>query len=209
MVAGLRSRYLLRSLQAILPLALTTLLFQAVVVAGPPLLRQIPWITSTGVERGGVFAARMVCVALVFQLLASTTSPVRMCDALESLLRPLGWLGLPVREVSLVSSISLRFVPILAQEAEVLAKAQVARGACLDQGPLWKRLGAFFSVLVPLLIRTFRYADDLALAMEARGYNHSVKRTRLHPLCFGLRDSLAGLTLVGGAGLLWWLEQWV
>ena len=208
MSAGLRSRYLLRSLQAILPFALTTLIFQSFVVAGPAIFPNFPWMTWTGLERGGVFGARMICVALVFQLLASTTSPVRMCDALESLLRPLGWVGLPVRELSLVSSISLRFVPILTQEAEVLAKAQVARGACLDQGPLWKRLGAFFSVLGPLLIRTLRCSDDLAIAMEARGYNQSVPRTRLHPLCYAWRDGRAAVALAGLAVLSLGLERW-
>ena len=204
----MRFRYLLCSLQAVIPIALMTVFLQALLVSGPPVAQAVPWMSWWGVERGGIFAARMLCVALIFQLLASTTSPVRICDALEYLLAPLGKVGFPVREISLVSSISLRFVPILGQEAELLAKAQVARGANLDQGPLWKRLRALFTVLVPLLVRTFRYSDDLAVAMEARGYCQDSRRTRLHPLCFGWRDAVAALLLLLLATLVGLLNLW-
>lgn len=205
--SGLRFRFLLRSLQAVIPVALTTLLFQAVIIKGPPIFAGLTWLTWWGLERGGVFAVRMVCVAMVFQLLASTTSPVRMCDALEKLLAPLRFVGMPVRELALVASISLRFVPILGMEADILSKAQIARGAELDHGPLWKRLQAFFSVLVPLLVRSFRYADELALAMEARGYRADAHRTRLYPMRFGRRDALAVACLALLIPLLLGLEH--
>ncbi|CAN0430429.1 unnamed protein product, partial [Phaeothamnion confervicola] len=126
---------------------------------------------------------------------------------LEKLLAPLRFIGMPVRELALVASISLRFVPILGMEADILSKAQIARGAELDQGPLWKRLQAFFSVLVPLLVRSFRYSDELALAMEARGYRADAHRTRLYPMRLGARDALAVVSLALLIPLLLGLER--
>ena len=208
LLAGLRTRFLLRSLQPVLPFALLTLTFQLFLIQGPLIWPQIPWISWSGLERGGLLAARMVAVAVVFQLLASTTSPLRLCDALERWLAPWARLGLPVKELALVASISLRFVPILTQEAEVLCKAQIARGAPLDDGPLHRRIAALFSVLVPLLLRTFRYSDELALAMESRGYNPAAARTRLHPLRYSRLDLYAWIALGALFGICWELQKW-
>lgn len=150
-------------------------------------------------QRGAVFCLRMVDLLLVTSLYSLTTSPIAMADGLESLLSPFARLGLPAHELALVFSIALRFVPTLALEAERIAKAQMARGAPLDRGGPFTRARAFTSVLVPLFVRAFRYADELAIAMEARGYRPGASRTRLRQLRPGWAD--LGAVVVTGAAL--------
>lgn len=192
------SWYLCRpALLGVLPLAALTLVFQA--LWGPP---PYAWTFSLqGLEEGGLMALRLLDLAWLAQLLALTTSPIRMCDALEGFFRPLGWMGVPYRDLALAFTIAWRFIPILALEGDRLLKAQISRGAAWEEGSLWRRVHTLVGLLTPLLIRCFRYAEDLALALEARGYGRVKHPTRLYPLVWSGLDSLAlvvALALLGG-----------
>ena len=77
------------------------------------------------------------------------------------------------------------------QETEKIIKAQLSRGAKLDQGNLFQRIMAFFPVLIPLFIIIFRRADEIATAMEARGYDGGEGRTRRKPLIWNFNDTKA------------------
>jgi energy-coupling factor transport system permease protein len=190
---GTHVRFWLNGLRPVLPVAFLSLVFQATFSPGPPMSASLPWLKLDGTEHGGIFAIRMLYLVLFTSVVSVTTSPIRLCDAIEKLLWPLSKLKVPTHDIALASSIALRFIPTLALEAERVWKAQVARGAPLESGPLWKRARAFVSILVPLFVRAFRYADDLALAMEARGFQSGAKRTRLHPLQLRQVDAWAGV----------------
>ena len=185
----------------VLPLGLLTLVFQA--GWGPP-----PYwerLSLTGLEDGGLLALRLLDLAILAQLLALTTSPIGLCDAAEQMLHPLGKLGLPHRDLALAFTIAWRFIPILAQETERLLKSQVSRGAAWEEGPWHRRLLTLTALLTPLMIRCFRYAEELAVALEARGYGQINRPTRLHPLAWRLAD---GLVLLGGMAVLGGLIGW-
>jgi len=182
--AGVGVRFFILGLGPLAPILLVTLAYHWWL--GDPL-------------RGAVFCLRMMDLLLVTSLYSLTTSPIAMCDGLESLLSPLARVGLPAHELALVFSIALRFVPTLALEAERIAKAQMARGAPLDHGGPFTRARAFTSVLVPLFVRAFRYADELAVAMEARGYRPGAGRTRLRQLKPGWAD--LGMVVATGVAL--------
>jgi len=87
-------------------------------------------------------------------------------------------------------SISLRFVPTLLEEVERIKEAQMARGADFASGGLVKKLKKMATLVIPLILCTFRRADELALAMEGRGY-HRGPRTYLHELKFSRVDYAA------------------
>ena len=78
-------------------------------------------------------------------------------------------------------TIALRFIPTLLVEVETIMRAQRARGADFAHGGPLRRARALVPVLVPLFVMSFRRADELALAMEARCYEPGRPRTRLHP----------------------------
>jgi energy-coupling factor transport system permease protein len=135
-------------------------------------------VDGPGLARGAFFAARILLLVLGTSLITLTTSPVALTDALSSLMRPLRAVRFPADDVVMMLSIALRFVPTTAEEAERIVVAQTARGARFDEGGPVKRARAWVPVLVPLFVRLFRRADDLAVAMESRCYT-GVGRTRL------------------------------
>src|SRR5690606_24567966 len=126
---------------------------------------------------------------------------------LERLLRPANRLGVPVHDLAMMMTIALRFIPTLMDEADRIIKAQTARGADFQQGGLLQRVRALVPVLVPLFISALRRADDLALAMEARGYRGGEGRTRFKQLRLAPRDALAGVAAAGAAALMIWLGR--
>ena len=78
--------------------------------------------------------------------------------------------GLPARDISMVLSIALRFIPMVADEIERIRLSQMSRGVRLDHGGIVERLRSWISVIVPLVVVMFVRADALAEAMECRAY---------------------------------------
>ena len=115
-------------------------------------------------------------------ILTFTTSPLKLTDAMESLLSPFKRLGLPAHELAMMMTIALRFVPTLIEETDKIMKAQASRGADFTTGSVFKRLQNMVPVLVPLFLSAFRRADDLAMAMEARCYRGGQGRTHMNVL---------------------------
>jgi energy-coupling factor transport system permease protein len=140
---------------------------------------------------GTAFLAVNRLLLLVFWavLLPLTTAPLELADGMEALLSPFRRFGFPAHECAMMMSVALRFIPLLTEEADRIVKAQVSRGARLDQGNLVQRAIAFFPVLIPLFVIIFRRAEELALAMEARGYRGGVGRTRRSPLVWKKSDT--------------------
>ena len=92
-------------------------------------------------------------------------------------------------------SSALRFIPILMEETDKIMKAQMARGADFESKGIIKKAKSMVPILVPLFISAFRRANDLAMAMEARGYHGGEGRTKMKPLNYERRDLLAYLVL--------------
>lgn len=161
-------------------------------------------VNGAGLARGLFFAIRIVLLMLGTTLVTLTTSPVALTDALSVMLRPLALVRVPVDDVAMMLSIALRFIPTTAEEAERIMVAQSARGARFDEGGPIRRARAWVPVLVPLFVRLFRRADDLAIAMESRCYTGQ-GRTRLRELIMRPADwaaLVAGVTLALAAAIL-------
>ena len=155
-------------------------------------------ITEGGIRTAVRMAVRLTLLVAGTSLLTLTTSPLKLTDGLEALLRPLKAVKFPAHELAMMMTIALRFIPTLAEEANRIRMAQAARGADFDTGGLVKRAMSLVPLLVPLFISAFRRAEDLAVAMEARCYHGGEGRTKLNVLHAGLRDYAALLTLLGG-----------
>lgn len=148
-------------------------------------------IYSGGVSAGLYLAGRLVLLVLMTSILTLTTSPISLTDGLETLLRPLRHIGVPGHELAMMMTIALRFIPTLIEEADRIMKAQMARGADFDTGNVLKRAKSLLPLLVPLFVSAFRRADELAVAMEARGYHGGEGRTRMKVLRYTLMDAAA------------------
>lgn len=154
------------------------------------------WIIK--ITEGGIIFAigmslRLILLVFGTTLLTLTTTPMNLTDGLESLMKPLKYVKFPVHDVALIMSIALRFIPILMEEVDKITLAQKARGAAFDTGGLIKRAKAMLPVLIPLFVSALRRAEELSLALDARCYNATEKRTKLKALKFGWRDAVAAL----------------
>jgi energy-coupling factor transport system permease protein len=99
-------------------------------------------------------------------------------------------------------SISLRFIPTLMDETEKIMKAQMARGVEFSSGPIKNRIKAIVPLLIPLFVNAFKRAEELATAMEARGYQGGEGRTKYRQLIWKQMDTIMIILLVLVAGLL-------
>lgn len=191
-----------RGLVPVLWLLAFTLLANSLMPVSPsePLVSAGPLVVdSRGLMTGLFFAARIVLLVLGTSLITLTTSPVALTDGLTLLMGPLRHMRFPVDDAAMMMSIALRFMPTTAEETERIVVAQVARGADFGTGGPIRRARAWLPVLVPLFVRLFRRADDLAVAMEARCYRGE-GRTRMRESRMSGSDwasLLVGVVLAG------------
>lgn len=148
-------------------------------------------ITDGGLIYASKMALRIIFLALSTSLVSFTTTPMALTDGMESLMKPLKLLRFPVHDVAVIMSTALRFIPTLMEEVNKIILAQKARGAHFDNGGFVKRIKALLSILIPLFVSTFRRADELAMALDARCYNATPNRTKMKPLKFSWRDLVA------------------
>jgi len=161
-------------------------------------------IHSGGLRLGFFLALRILLLVSSAGLLTATTAPVALADGIEDLLSPLRRVRFPAHEVAMMMTIALRFIPTLGEEAEKIKGAQAARGADFSRGGPLRRARSLVPVLVPLTVGAFRRADELAEAMESRGYRGGEGRTRYRELRFRKGDAfaLAATVLVLLVGIL-------
>lgn len=153
-------------------------------------------IYDEGIKFAAKMLLRLMLLVVGSNILTLTTTPVDLTHAIESLLSPLKVLRFPVRDLALIMSLTLSFIPGLIEETDRIIRAQKARGADFDTGNIIKRAKAFIPILIPLLVGGFRRADELANAMNSRCYEGSDKRTQLNKMHLGWRDAVGAFVTV-------------
>lgn len=206
-LAKLPAGLLLRSIKPLWIIILLTMVIHFVTDPGEVLWQwKFITITKEGIVLGVKMSLRLVLLLLVSSLMTFTTSPIVLTDGIEALLRPFKKIGVPAHELAMMMTIALRFIPILLEETDRIMKAQMSRGADFSSGNIMKRAKNMLPILIPLFISSFRRADELALAMEARCYRGGEGRTRMHELVYSKGDALTGLVMLGLFALLAFLR---
>lgn len=190
-------KFIVKGLRAIVIILLFTVFFNLFLTPGDALLQ----LGFLKISKQGLHYALFMGIRLTFLILGSslmtfTTTPNQLTDGLEKLLRPLNYIKVPVHEIAMMMSIALRFIPILLEETDKIMKAQMARGADFESGGIIKKAKGLVPLLVPLFVSAFRRANDLAMAMEARCYRGGKGRTKMKPLHYKGRDSVAYVILL-------------
>jgi energy-coupling factor transport system permease protein len=185
-------RFLYNGLKPILLLIIFTLLLHVFFTKEGEVILDLGWakIYEGGLRQGIFISLRFTFLILMTSLLTLTTTPISITDGMEELLQPLKKWKMPVHELALMMSISLRFIPTLMEETEKIMKAQTARGVDFSSGPIKDRVKSIVPLLVPLFVSSFKRAEELAIAMEARGYRGGEGRTKYRQLKWGIADSL-------------------
>jgi len=188
-----------RGLKPLLFIVVFTALLNLFYSSGEPLVQfWIFKITLNGIKTAAFMVVRILLLVLGTSVLSYTTSPIVLTGGLERLLSPLAKIKVPVQEFAMMMTIALRFIPTLLEETDKIMNAQKARGADFESGGLVQRAKALTPILIPLFVSAFRRADELAVAMECRGYtgNSSVKRTYLTQYKLHMCDFLSFGVLV-------------
>ena len=189
-------KFMFKGLRSIIFILMITVVFNIFLTPG-----EILWhwgilkVTREGLVVAGKMAIRLTYLVIGSSLMTLTTTPNQLTDGLESLMKPLSYLKVPVHEIAMMMSIALRFIPILLEETDKIMKAQIARGADFESGNIIQKAKALVPLLVPLFVSAFRRANDLAMAMEARCYHGGSGRTQMKPLQYKGRDYMAFLIL--------------
>lgn len=204
-LSGIPISFFLRGIRPMLFIILFTVIFQILFTFGGEVYFQ--WgpisITELGLLNGFYIFMRLVLIIMMSTMLTLTTSPLELTDGIEHLLRPLKRFGFPAHEIALMLSIALRYVPTLMDEAQKIMNAQRARGVDFDEGNFLQKIRSLIPILVPLFVSAFNRADEMAIAMEARGYRGGEGRTQYRQLKYTRLDIFALLgILILTAGLV-------
>ncbi len=183
-----------------LPLTLMVLILQPFFSspAGGRILWEVGPVrwTLEGVLTGVMFALRVNSMAFAAAGLLFTTEPTQLVRGLVKLGLPYTW-GLTV-------SLAIRYLPTTYGLYQSIHDAQRARGWDPGRGGLVRRLKNYSPMLVAVIIAALRMADNLAMALAARGLGAPYKRTMLRDIRFQPADWLMTFVLVSGlaAGLI-------
>lgn len=183
-------KLILKALKPIFFISVFTFIFNVFFTENGNVLFKYAFIVVT--DYGILFAVKVVMRLILFvvgsSILIHTTKPIELTDAIEWFLTPLKPLRFPVHETAMMMTISLRFIPIIADELDKIKKAQIARGSSFEDGNIIMRAKSLIPLLVPLFISVFRRADELAIAMEARCYRGGKGRTKMKKIKFIRND---------------------
>lgn len=146
-------------------------------------------LTGGMVEYSLSLTMRFLSLITSFSLFFLTTSPDRLSLALEKAKIPF--------EFNFAFITAIRFVPVLADEAQTIMDAQRSRGLELDKGNFLLRIRKYIPILLPLIINSIRRSLELAEAMESRAFGATKNRTNLYELKMARSDYLVLIIIIG------------
>ncbi|MEW5993386.1 MAG: energy-coupling factor transporter transmembrane component T [Candidatus Zixiibacteriota bacterium] len=198
--SGVGIRTLAGNFQPILILVLITLLYHLLFSNRDS---EVLWeaggfkLTVGALEAAAFFSLRLLLFVAVAFLVTLTSSPSELADTFARLLHPLRRIRVPVHDLAIILFLAIRFIPVLYEEFTTIRNAQMARGVRFT-GSLVSRLRKSLAIIMPVFVAALQRADELALAIQARGYGRTEVRTYYTRSRFGFREWL----FVGGAAAL-------
>lgn len=148
-----------------------------------------PFYYESFLEAGRILI-RLILMVAFSMILTASTKPLDLTSALEWYLYPLKIVGIPSHVIAMIVTLALRFIPTILEDVERILKAQASRGVDFKNGGIKTKFIALTSLLIPLFATSLLRSDDLADAMEARGYDPKGKRTRYRVIKFHFSDFL-------------------
>ncbi|HWR84217.1 MAG TPA: energy-coupling factor transporter transmembrane component T [Candidatus Deferrimicrobium sp.] len=146
-------------------------------------------VTAAGVSTAVYYSLRLALFVAVAFLVTLTSSPSDLADAFSKILRPLRRLRVPVDDISLILFMAIRFIPVLYEEFTTIRNAQIVRGVRFS-GSWYNRIRRSVYLILPVFLAALQRADELALAIQVRGYGRSASRTHYTGSHIGIRELL-------------------
>lgn len=210
MAAKVNFGFFIKGVRPLIWLILFTVLLQVFFSSGGTVFWK--WgpfnLSYYGLINGAYVFCRFVLIIFMSTLLTLTTAPLEIADALEKLMMPLKKIKVPVYEISLMLSIALRFVPTLMDETAKIMNAQRSRGVNFGEGSIMQQIKSVIPLLVPLFVSSFNRAEELATAMEARGYRGGEGRTKYRVHYWHTGDTVGCVIFVAVMIILLFVRHW-
>jgi len=188
----------LKGIRPLLRIIMFTALLQALFSGGGIIYWQ--WgpftLSEFGLRGAGVILIRFSLIMIMTSVIGLSTKPLDLTAGIEKILFPFKLIGFSIQDLAFMVSIALRFIPTLFDEVGRLKKSQESRGMQFDEGHFLERMRKFLPLFIPVFMGSFYRAQELANALDARGYVGSSKRTTFRTLECSLKD----LVFAGGLG---------
>ncbi len=132
------------------------------------------WVSMQGIAAGARFVGRLILMILACTVMTNTTSLIEFRNTIEWYLRPVPF----VPEVKVATIVNLTFVmlPVIFDSYTEMMDAQKSRGIECQKNPI-KRVKY---LVLPLLGKTLRRADEIVYAMESRCYSQTRTKAQFH-----------------------------
>ena len=167
------------------------------------------YVYEEGINKSAFIFIRIVMMIGITSLLTLSTMSMDINNGLEAVLSPLKLIKIPVGVFSMLISLTLRFIPTLLEESKKIMNAQASRGVDFNEGKLSDKVKQIISLLIPMFVISFKRAEDLSNAMEARGYVIGAKRTKLDELRLRFLDYFSLILVIGLFTLVIWIRFYV
>ena len=141
-----------------------------------------------------VVSFKMLLLVLISSLTSFTTTPTSLTKSIKWMLKPLKIFKLPVNDLALIITLSLRLIPMVIEQVNKVIDAQKVRGADFYSRNLINRVKSLVLVIIPTLINLLNKTKSLVIAMECRCYTGK-DRTEYEPLVFKKKDIFASIFL--------------
>ena len=149
-------------------------------------------ITKKSIENAIHLSTLIFTVAYSTSVYLLTTSPEEIATGLEDLMSPLRRYNVPVTEIALTLTLSLRFIPLVLEEIQNLVRSIYTRAIN------WQKLGiknsakVWLTVAEKLLENLLVRAEQIAIAMQVRGFTTpNTHKVQWHQLKLGKTDFFA------------------
>jgi energy-coupling factor transport system permease protein len=163
-------------------------------------------LTEGGIYMAIIFSLRVVVFVGIAFFISLTIAPPDMAEVLVGWLKPFKRIGVPSYDIGLIVFIAMRFIPVLAEEFETIRKAQTARGVDF-KGRLTERAKKLTYLLIPVFQSAIRRADELAVAIESRGFISGAERSSYSHFRFLAIDWLFLSSSIIIALVLFWVTS--
>ncbi len=161
---------------------------QTVIEVSPLIVSYTISLHSEAVLNASIVLVRVLTLISLSALLTLTTKPTDLNSGIEGIFKPLRFLKSQISIFAMMISIALRSIPTLINESQRILKAQASRGVDFNEGTIKDKINQIVSLLVPMFVISYKKAEDLAYAMEARGYIPGKDRTKLEVLKYKVSD---------------------
>lgn len=208
-LSGVSISFFIQGLKSMFFLIAFTTLFQFFFISSGNVIFEF-WfvrITDYALQQAGIIFCRFILIIFFSTLLTLTTMPLSLASAVEGLLAPLKKVKVPVHEIGLMLSMSLRFVPTLMDDTTRIMNAQKARGVDFGEGNIVQKVKSMIPILIPLFATSLKRADSLAIAMESRGYQGGKGRSQYRQLKWSLKDTLTIFVILALGLCLFFLKS--